>query len=221
MSIIILSSRSEAMKLASKKGGFREFRVTVNILRDKGLRSDWVVLSRGKRSTFVEILFGKLLWDNLSFVEKEIFFSTSECTKDTTIFLSLKALELGVSRKVLRGRLEFLSNLKMIKFINREQYKSKTSMVSFFLFKEDVKLKKTPKYSGWTRGHRDHGTLPILRADFLPTDLDDEFNLFDKEILVWEFLSVGKFLLLGREYTSPDDDPKKDRNIEKPLNLKL
>lgn len=126
-----------------------------------------------------------------------------EITEDTTIFLSLKALNLGVSKVKLRHRLKN-SPFPELKFITRQQYISIKGRVTFFLMEEEINLRKTPKYSGYTKHHKDKGSMGIEREFYLSEILEPYENI-DEEILL-QYLTVGSFSLFGGEILYPDEN---------------
>lgn len=198
----LLASRSSEV-LTSFRGPLIQFPVVQYINRDKGTLRRWIVFSQGKRSTLLKYLYGKLIWDELNVLERRVFFSMKEITEDTTIFLSLKALNLGVSKVKLRQRLKN-SPFPELKFITRQQYISIKGRVTFFLMEEEINLRKTPKYSGYTKHHKDKGSMGIEREFYLSEILEPYENI-DEEILL-QYLTVGSFSLFGGEILYPDEN---------------
>jgi len=170
-----------------------------SIDREKGVLRRWIVFSQGKRSTLVRYLFGKLLWDELNSLEQSIFWHLSEITLDRTIYLSIKALVLGVSKKDLRKRLEKGSFLDL-KFISRQQYLTIKGRVNFFFLEEVINLRRTPKYSGYTRHYKDKGSLRPER-EFI-SEVFDPTNDVNEEIIL-NYLTVGEITLFGGVVLSP------------------
>jgi len=157
----------------------------------------------------LQYLWGKLLWDELNSIERSVFWSLKEVTEDKTIYLSLKAMTLGVSKKTLRERLEkgkFLG----LKFITRQQYLSVKGMVNFNLQEKEIQLRSVTKYSGYTKHYKDKGSLGPEKVDYYSNVLDP-ISISDEIIVT--YLTVGDISLFGgRVLFHPDDGPKKDRN---------
>lgn len=195
--------------LVSFRGPLIQFNVIKSINRDKGTMRFWTVFSQGKRSTMLQYLWGKLLWDELNSIERSVFWSLKEVTEDKTIYLSLKAMTLGVSKKTLRERLEkgkFLG----LKFITRQQYLSVKGMVNFNLQEKEIQLRSVTKYSGYTKHYKDKGSLGPEKVDYYSNVLDP-ISISDEIIVT--YLTVGDISLFGgRVLFHPDDGPKKDRN---------
>jgi len=147
-------------------------------------------------------------------MERTIFWYLSEVTQDTTMFLSLKAPNLGVPKTLLRERLS-KSPFPELKFITRQQYISIKGRVNFFFYEEEINLRKTPKYSGYSRHHTDKGSLALGREEILSEVLEPYENV-EEEILL-QYLTVGSFSLFGGEILYPDDGPKspKRKNTQK------
>jgi hypothetical protein len=146
-------------------------------------------------------LYGKLLWDELNSLEKEVFWHLSEITSDISIFLCLKALNLGISRRDLRRRLE-QSPFPELKFVSRQQYITLKGRVQFFFLEEEISLRRVPKYSGYSRHHTDYGSLGQEREDYLSEILDPYENVNEEVLLT--YLTVGRISLFGGEYSFPE-----------------
>jgi len=179
-----------------------------SIDREKGLLRRWVVFSQGKRPTLVKYLFGKLLWDNLNNFEMDVFWHLREITDNTSIFLSLKALNLGVNKRDLRRRLDN-SPFPELQGISRQQYLSIKGQVSFFLKEETLILRKVPKFKTYTKHVKDQGTLGPSREYYF-TDLFEPYEKVSDEILL-SYLTVGEFSLFRGEVPYPDDEPKSSK----------
>lgn len=208
--ILSVSSRSEV--LTSFRGPLITFPILISIDREKAVLCRWIVFSQGKRSVLINYLFGKLLWDELTIFEKRILFSLPEITNDVTIFLSLKALNLGTSKREIRKRLE-KSPFPELKFISRQQYLSIKGRVQFFFKFEEINLHRTRKFSGYTKHHRDKGSLGIEREFYL-SELLEPFQNVSEEILL-AYLSVGSISLLGGVVLYPDEVPKEPKRNSK------
>jgi hypothetical protein len=159
-------------------------------------------------------LFGKLLWDELNAMEKRILFCLPEVTNDLTIFLSLKALNLGVPKRHLRSRLE-KSPFPELWFISRQQYLSLKGSVHFFFKFEEINIRKVKKYSGYTKHYKDKGSLGIEREFYLSDLMDPYENVSEETLLL--YLSVGKFSLLGGVVHYPDDGPREPKRTPRPF----
>jgi hypothetical protein len=194
--IIERSNRSEAYA-SFGKGPLTEIRIDVSIDRNTGLCRRYVLFSRGGRRVIINYLFGKLLWDELSVVERKLFLSLHECTRDRTIYLSLKALVFGVPKSILRERLETLSKLGLCSYVSRQQYLSIKGQTLAVLFEETFTLRKVPKYSGYTRHYKDQGSLGKPHEEFLNSELDDLFDMKEFDDIVFLFLTVGELTLLS------------------------
>lgn len=199
--ILLVSKRSEA--LTSFQGPLLSYPVVVSIDREKSVLRRWIVFSQGKRSVLPRYLIGKLLWDELNNFEKKILYSLPEITNDLTMFLSLKALNLGISKREIRERL-IHSPFPELWSITRQQYLSIKGRVRFFFMFEEISLRKTMKFSGYTKHHKDHGSLGPEKEFYLPELLDPYENV--SEEILFLYLSVGKISLLGREVFYPDED---------------
>lgn len=190
--------------LSSFRGPLIQYRILQSVDHEKGIARRWTVFSQGKRSTLVRYLFGKLIWDELNIQESRVFWVLPEVTTDLTIYLSLKALAFGLSRSLLRKRLE-AGQIFGLKFISRQQYLTVKGRVNFFLIEEQVTLRRTTKFSGYTKHYKDKGSLAPERDEIISEILEPIVNV--SEELLFEFLTVGKFPLFGGSVPYPEDDP--------------
>lgn len=203
---LLVSTRSEG--LTSFRGPLIQYSIVESIDRDKSTLRRWIVFSQGKRSTLVRYLFGKLLWDELNTMEKRILFCLPEVTNDLTIFLSLKALNLGVSKRLLRARLE-RSPFPELWFISRQSYLSIKGCVQFFFKFEEINVRKVKKYSGYTKHYKDKGSLGPEREFYFSDVVDPYENVSEETLLL--YLSVGEFSLLGGVAHYPDEAPEEPK----------
>lgn len=195
--------------LVSFRGPLFQYNVVKSINREKGTIRFWTVRSQGRRSTMLSYLWGKLLWDELNRIERDVFWSLKEVTEDKSIYLGLKALALGIDRKTLRDRLEKGSVIGL-KFISRQQYLSIKGTVNFDLQEKEVQLRSVTKYSGYTKHYKDKGTLRTEKVDYY-SDVLDPISISDEIIMT--YLTVGDISLFGgRVLFTLNDGSKKDRN---------
>lgn len=198
--IISVSRRSEVF--TSFRGPLIQYQLVKSIDRETGLLRRWTVFSQGKRSTLVRYLFGKLLWDELNSFELKVFFHLHEVCNNKTIFLSLKALNTGLSKQILRERLK---NGEYLGFwnITRQQYLSIKGRVNFFFLEETVNLRRVTKFSGYTKHHKDKGSLGVEREYYLSEILDPVYDISDE--ILFTYLIVGEIPLLGGVFR-PDEN---------------
>lgn len=204
--IFLVSSRSDV--ITSYRGPLISFPIVKSINHETGVLRRWVVFSQGKRPALVKYLFGKLLWDELTKVELDVWWHLREITKDPSIYLSLKALVLGVSKRDLRKRL-INSPFPELKAPSRQQYLSVKGQVSFFLKEETLILRKPTKFSGYTKHYKDQGSLGTNREYYFPEILEPYENV-SEEILL-QYLTVGEFSLFRGEVSYPDDGQKRPK----------
>jgi hypothetical protein len=206
----LLSGITEVSKpsevLTSFRGPLIQFKVVKSINREKGTIRFWIVFSQGKRSTLLRYLWGKLLWDELNSIERNIFWSLEEITKDKSIFLGLKALGLGISKKLLRERLKN-GSIFGLNYISRQQYLSIKGMVNFFLLEKEIQLRSVPKYSGYTKHYKDKGSLRPERVDNYSEILDPISDITEEVIMT--YLTVGDISLFGGRVLHLDKSQKR------------
>jgi hypothetical protein len=159
-------------------------------------------------------LFGKWLWDELNQEEWKIFWHMSEITSDLTIFLSLKAKNLGTSKKLIRQRLEN-SPFPELKFIPRQSYLTLKGRVNYSFLEEVINLRKTKKFSGYTKHHKDKGSLGLEREYYLSEIFDPYENVSEETLL--SYLTVGEFTLFQGSVRLPDEDSKRIETVQTQL----
>lgn len=193
----------------SWKGPLFTFSIAESVDRTKGILRRWNVFSSGKRSTFGRLLKGKWLWDELARDEQKIFWSLGEVLSDKVFFACLKAFANGTPKKLIRERLKTCPF--EINFISRQQYVSLKGRVHYSLQLEEVSLRRTPKYSGYTRHHKDQGTLGTSRDYEIVSDLLATPESVDEELLL-TWLTVGEFSLFSGDVILRPDETQLGRN---------
>lgn len=195
----------------SWRGPLIHFSIVESIDRTNGVLRRWNVFSSGKRSTLVRHLKGKWLWDNLNMEEARIFWLLPEILKDPVFAALLRAYANGVSKKILRERLETCPI--QINFVTRQQYLSRKGRLNLILTKETISLRKTPKYSGYTKHYKDKGSLGSAREYNVLTEvLDTSSNV--NEDLLYTWFTVGEFSLFSGDVILRPDETQKGRNSE-------
>jgi len=205
---MMVSKQGEEL-ISSFRGPMIRYKIVKSIDRNKGTICFWSVFSQGKRRTLVRYLWGKLLWDELNSLEREVFWHLSEITLDKTIYLGLKALAFGISKKLLRERLE--KNPFGLSRISRQQYLSIKGSVNFFFKQEEVILQAVPKYSGYARHHNDKGSLRSFEREVSFSPIFDP--LYDEMLkIIFEYLTVGVITLFhGGVVFHPEEAKKQKR----------
>lgn len=203
-SIKLVSDQSEVF--TSFRGPIFQYPIVKSIDRNNGVLRRWIVFSNGKRSVLVKYLYGKWLWDELNVQERLLFFSLKEVTEDLTIYLSLKAQILGVSKVTLRERLRRNKWFSELRYISRQSYLSVKGRTFYLLKEEEIILRRTPKYSGYTRHYKDKGHIGN-RRDITISELTEPFVDVNYDIIL-HYLTVGEISLFGGVIFRPDEDIK-------------
>jgi hypothetical protein len=198
--------------ISSFRGPLIQFQIVKSIDRNKGLVRRWTVFSNGKRSTLVKFLFSKWLWDELNERESALFWSLSEITTDLTIYSSLKAKAFGIGKKLIRERLKIGSEYLPLYYISRQQYITLKGRSNNFFIEETVSLRRGPKYSGYTRHHKDHGSLAPERDDYVSEILEPIRDVSEIEEIIFRFLSIGEISFFDKEVIFSPDESKRGRN---------
>lgn len=187
------------------KGPFFRWNVNHEINREKGTLSRFVVFSSGKRHAVESYLWLKLVWDQLSRKEFNLFLSLPSTLQNDKIVGFLRS-KLEVKTEVLRKRLVQVETLIGVKTSSRERYiGSKRLQIEIQM--ETIRLVKVPKFSGYVKNisslgksSRGQGSKPEPTGDFL---------FISEENLDWfEILTVGEITLLGKSVVLLDKDQK-------------
>lgn len=190
----------------SFRGPMIQFPIMKNIDRTNGTARRWIVFSNGKRSVLVRYLFGKWLWDELNQLEMDIFWHLKEITSDVSIYNALRAYIDGTPKRIIRRRLEAGQDLLDLNFISRQSYLTLKGRTNWFFVEETINLRRTPKYSGYTKHYKDKGSLGSER-DIVSEFLDPVSNI--SEEIIYNYLTVGEINILGEDISiHPDENSK-------------
>lgn len=134
---------------AVRKFSFRTDIVTNN----KGVIERRVVLSTGKRPALVRYLFLKMMYNELTKEERELFLSFKESTSNIQYYFALRARNKGIMKKTIRKILEVLDLGQPL--ISYKEYISLKQIE--FSYKKETKppIKKPKPYTGYSKGYKD------------------------------------------------------------------
>lgn len=194
--------------IASFRGPMSSFSLVKSIDRNKGTARRWIVFSTGKRSVLVRYLFGKWLWDELNSLELDVFWHLPEITSNVTIYNALRAFVDGTPKKILRKRLEKGQNLLNLLFISRQHYLTLKGRSNWIFIEETITLRQIPKFSGYTKHHKDKGSLGPER-DNVSVFLDPVVDI--SENIIYHYLTVGEISILGDAVIRPDENLKSSK----------
>ena len=133
----------------------RKVKFIINTISySNGVIKRWVVLSTGKRPVLVRYLLLKMIYDELSKVERQLLLSLEESTSNIMIYFAIKANTLDIKKKTIRKILESLP-LGQNKVVTRDEYIS-AKQIEFSIKEEQAPLIKKPKpYTGYSKGYKD------------------------------------------------------------------
>lgn len=144
----------EIRKFPRFSGSFHTWRSTIFIDQENSLSFNFLVFSKGKREAVKRFLFLKLLWDNLSVIEYELFL-TLLSDKDAMLWSFLKFLNY-VPKSILRRKILVATRLLLIEVPTRESYIGYRGMC-IEIQKETRRLKKAKKFSGYIKSLSSRG----------------------------------------------------------------
>jgi len=161
------------------KGRFYTVRVAIYTDQEKGLQGDFLVFSQGKRESVFRKLWLKLLWDELTSIELELFILMMT-PKDYKVYAFLRAIS-TTSKIVVRKRLINTELLLGEQTSNRENYRSSRGQ-KLEIQKITRRLPKPKKFSGYVKSLSSRkGSIGAERIE-LPTALEPSI-MIDHEAL--------------------------------------
>jgi hypothetical protein len=170
------------------KGPLFRVKVPLSIDRDKRTLVSLTLFSNGKKGTILRYLIGKLLWDELNLVEKELLWQFPDSTKFPIyqILLSIKI----VGKRTTRENYNKVAPFFQQRPITRENYLSMKHQIVCLIRKDEKRLPKGPKFSGYCKGHRDHGSIGTEREYYSQEYTD---TVCDREEIFLSFLTIKDY----------------------------
>jgi hypothetical protein len=138
-------------------------------------------------------LLGKLLYEELTKSEKEIFYRIPRIFDDPIINGIIRFLNNKGKKRELGAKIEILNHYGY-SYPERKDYLSIKNSVSFFFFEEERQLSRVKPYSGYTKHYKDHGSLAPERSEIISVSFDDGY-LFDEENLFDFFFHLSQSIL--------------------------
>lgn len=194
-------TKPSAVKTTFGTRGYQQFLIPIYIDRENGISESYLFFSKGKKGALVDYLVGKLLWDELTKLEAEILILLPESTK-YPVFSILKSIQ-SIGKKLTRERFNLHAPKLGLATYTRQQYLSINGQSTFLLKRVKRIYSKSPKYSGYCKGYKDHGSLGTERYYYPEFDVPK----IDKEQILDFFLTVEEF---PQGYILPDDDSNKN-----------
>lgn len=173
--------------------------------REHGTQDVFVVFSSGKRQTLHRYLWLKLVWDELTKEEFNLFISMKE-TLDNDKIVGFLRSKLTISRKILRKRLIEIETILGEKVSKREEYQG-LQRINFEFYEVQRKLPKVRKYSGYIRTPSKAGTKRSSKTLLEPGDLISEW-VEDNVVDYFHFLTVGEIELFRGSFVFRPDESK-------------
>jgi hypothetical protein len=176
-------------------GPFKSFSVSRSSNRETGVESRLLVYSQGSRAKVVELLWLKLLWDELTKKEFELFLILPETLNSEIKIAFLRTLLLQ-GKRVTRERLNRAQEFLGLQVSSRERYQGfKRLVVEIYEFTR--RLPRVPKFSGWVRSLSAVGSKRSSRGPSFLEPLAIIENDYEDEKFSWyEVLTVGDLVIL-------------------------
>jgi len=168
------------------QGGFHTWRQTIFIDQENRIKDVFLVFSSGKREAVQKLLWHKLVWDQLSKIEFELFIFL---LKDSDyIYWSFLKLLAFIPKKILRKNLNVAEKRLNLPITSRESYIG-LLRIRIEIRKETRSLPKTKKFSGYIKSLASRGKsqLGVSRIE-LETSASPDFVNETDQYIVWEAL---------------------------------
>jgi hypothetical protein len=168
------------------RGGFFTWSSTIFTDQENGVKAVFLVYSSGKREVVKKFLFKKLVWDQLSKIEFELFLTL---LKDSDyLYWSFLKLLVFVPKKILRKNLVKNETILGLPVTSRESYLG-SLRINIEIQKVIRNLPKPPKFSGYikslaARGKSRPGELGIEPNSSEPSEYQENIDMFQ----YWEAL---------------------------------
>lgn len=168
------------------RGGFFTWRQTIFTDHENGVKAVFLVYSSGRREVVKRYLFLKLVWDQLTKIEFELFLTL---LKDSDyLYWSFLKLLVFVPKKILRKNLVKNETKLGLPLSDRESYRG-YSRVNIEIQKEIRNLPKPPKFSGYikslsARGKSLPGEKGIEPLSSVPSEYTENIDM----LAYWEAL---------------------------------
>lgn len=176
-------------------GPFKSFSVMRVTNRETGVEDRLLVYSQGSRAKVVEYLWLKLLWDELTKKEFELFLIFPE-TLNSEIKIAFLRTLLIQGKRVTRERLNRAQKLLGLKVSSRERYQG-YKRLDVEINDLQRRLPRVPKFSGWVRSLSAVGSKRSSRGPSYLEPLASIENDYEDEKFSWyEVLTVGDLVIL-------------------------
>jgi hypothetical protein len=182
----MLKQNEEIRRFPRFPGGFHTWRQMIFIDQERRSKDVFLVFSSGKREAVRHHLWLKLVWDQLSKIEFELFLSL---LKDSDyIYWSFLKLLTFVPKRILRTNLNKAEKLLGLPITSRESYLG-SRRISIEIQKETRSLPKTKKFSGYIKSLASRGKskLGVSRIE-LETSASTDFVIENDQFVIWEAL---------------------------------
>jgi len=168
------------------RGGFFTWRSTIFTDQENGVKAVFLVLSSGKREVVKRHLWLKLVWDQLTKIEFELFLTL---LKDSDyIYWSFLKLLVFIPKRFLRKNLVKNEAILGLPISSRESYRG-SLRVNIEIQKEIRNLPKPPKFSGYIKSLASRGkSLPGEKGIEPLSSVPSEYQVETDYYLLWEAL---------------------------------
>jgi len=172
-------------------GGFKTFSVIQFNDREKGTESRLFVYSQGSRPKVHKYLWLKMLWNELTKLEWELFYSMTETLNSEMIYGSLRAINFQGKRRT-RKRLLESSLIEDKDKPTHDRYRG-FMRLKVEISKETRSLPKVPKFSGYIKSASAVGSKQPRKSSFLDLIAVNENDYKMDIVFDWfTYLTIGE-----------------------------
>jgi len=171
-------------------GGFKSFSVSQFTDREDGTESRLFVFSQGARPKVHEYLWLKMLWNELTKDEWELFYSMPETLNNEIIYSSLRAINFQGKRKTRRR----LLNTPLIDEKDKPSYDRYRGFMRLKveISREIRRLPKVPKFSGYIKSASAVGSKSPRKSSFLDLMVVNEDDYMEIVFDWFTYLTIGE-----------------------------
>lgn len=172
-------------------GGFKTFSISQFTNREKGSESRLIVYSQGARPKVHKYLWLKMLWNELSKEEWELFLAMPETLKSEMIYSTLRSINYQ-GKRATRKKLINCPFLSEEDKPTHDRYRG-FKRLNVEIRKEERSLPKVPKFSGYVKSASAIGSKQPRKSSFLDLMAITGDDYMEIKFDWFTYLTIGEF----------------------------
>lgn len=185
-------------------GGFKSFSVSQFTNRETGAESRLFVYSQGSRVKVHRFLWLKMLWNELTKLEWELFLAMPETLNSEMIYSSLRAINFQGKRKT-RNRLIQSTVIDDELRPTHDRYRG-FQRLNVEISRENRSLPKVPKFSGYVKSASAIGSKSPRKSSLLDLMTINDQDYMEIVFDWFSYLTVEETSFLPKKETNPPDE---------------